>query len=90
MVEISDGTGGFPEGVPVKTEKLGKEPIVRSVANQTKVDGMKDMLTYVIKDEEVDAFFLEVMGLAAKLGYRLQAEPKLLLAQIDKAAETGA
>jgi len=90
MNEISDGSGGFPEGVPIKTEKLGTEPIQRSVANQTKVNGIKDMLTYVIKEEEIDAFFLEFMGTAAKMGYRLQAEPKVLLAQIDKAAEAGA
>ncbi len=86
MTEISDGKGGFPEGVPIKTETLGKEPIQRSAANQAKATAMTDMLTFIVKDEEMDAFFLEFMGTAAKLGYRLQAEPKVLLAQIEKQA----
>jgi hypothetical protein len=77
---------GFPEGVPVREEKLGKEPITRTPANQAKVDAMKGMLDYIVKDEEVDAFFLETMGLAATLGYRLQAPPKVLLTIIERQA----
>lgn len=82
----SDGKGGFPEGVEVKEEKIGAKPIERSAANQVKVDTVKQFLDCIIKEDEVDAFFLENMELAKKLGYRLQADPKVLLAQIEKQA----
>lgn len=77
---------GFPEGVEVKEEKRGAQPIERSIANQAKIDTIKQFLDCIIPEDEVDAFFLENMELAKKLGYRLQADPKVLLVQIEKQA----
>jgi len=80
-------SGGFPEGTKVNEESLGAKPIERSKANQAKVEAMKQFLDCIVKEEEVDAYFLEVFTLAGTLGIRLQAEPRVLLAQIEKAAE---
>jgi hypothetical protein len=80
---VSDGTGGFPEGVEVKEIKVGKQE--RNAADTAKIEAIKQFLD-IIPTEEVDMFFLENMNLAVTLGYRLQAEPRILLTQIEKAA----
>lgn len=74
---------GFPEETDVKEIKVGKQE--RNAADTAKIEAVKQFLD-IIPKEEVDMFFLENMNLAAKLGYRLQAEPKVLLAGIERAA----
>lgn len=67
--------------VAIKTVTVGKQE--RTPAEAAKIEAMKAMLD-IIKSEEVDKFFLEVFNLAQTLQYRLQAEPKVLLTQIEK------
>jgi hypothetical protein len=67
--------------VAVKTVTIGKQE--RTPAEAAKVEAIKAMLD-IIKPEEIDKFFLEVFNLAQTLQYRLQADPKMLLVQIEK------
>jgi hypothetical protein len=68
--------------VDLKTVTVGKQD--RTPAEAAKVEAIKGMLD-IILPEEIDQFFLKVMDLSVELGYRLQAEPKVLLSQIEKA-----
>lgn len=65
----------------VKTVTVSKQE--RTPAETAKIEAIKAMLD-IIKPEEVDQFFLEVFNLAQTLQYRLQADPKVLLIQIEK------
>jgi hypothetical protein len=67
--------------VTVKTVTVSKQE--RTPAETAKIEAIKAMLD-IIKPEEVDQFFLEVFNLAQTLQYRLQADPKVLLIQIEK------
>jgi hypothetical protein len=67
--------------VDLKTVTVGKQD--RTPAEAEKVEAIKGMLD-IILPEEIDQFFMAVMNLSVKLGYRLQAEPDVLLLQIEK------
>lgn len=67
--------------VEIKTITISKQE--RTPAEAAKIEAIKAMLD-IIKPEEINQFFLEVFNLAQTLQYRLQADPKLLLVQIEK------
>lgn len=74
---------GFPDDIEVKEIKVGKQE--RTPAEKAKVDAVKNFLD-IIPPEEIDVFFLENMNLAARLGYKLAAEPRVLLTRLESEA----
>lgn len=69
------------DGIEVKNVTVSQKE--RTPAEQAKLDAIIGLLN-IIPLEEVDKFFIENMTLAKTLGYRLQADPAVLLKQIDK------
>lgn len=55
----------------------------RSRANLHKIEAVKHILD-VISEDDVNYFFLTIAHAAEARGYNLQAEPELILAQLDQ------
>lgn len=62
------------------TEVVSKRE--RHPAHAEKAEIVKSFMD-VIADEDVDAFFLATFNLAQELGYKLQADPVILLQQVN-------
>lgn len=56
---------------------------IRIPANKLKADAMKDFID-ILGEEDIDTMFIAILETGQTLGYNLAAEPRAILARIEK------